>query len=452
MKKKLLLAIPSLLLGTLGMSQISNGDLEMWQDIELYQDFSDWGSAREFEGDTILTQRSTDAFDGTYAASLTTDTIDGDTTFGFVIHGQFGDMGPESGIPFTGPGLPDSIIFWAKYNVMPGDSAVVLVVPFFGGSAVGGNEIKYAGTSAVWERKAYELGPTLSVDEILVAFASSNALIDYGIPGSTVLIDRVEIKTTTGDIFLVPNHSFENWDTVTTEDPIDWYGNAFYGPDTAVYKTTDAYGNVYAARLVTREDEFGDTNRAYLSNGFTDGSMWFEPVPYTQMPTDLEFYTKHIPNGADTAEISIEFFEAGMNVGGAYYRIDTAISTYTLISIPINYSMGAAPDSMRVIFTSGRNPGSELIVDLIELVDPTTSIATINNKGVIVYPNPAVNQITFAAPNNSIIKIYGTDGKLVQQAIANNNYTMNISDLNQGVYIYQVSSGNQIFKGKFIKK
>ncbi len=452
MKKKLLLAIPSLLIGTLGMSQLSNGDLEMWQDVELYQDFSSWSSSRA-EGDTALSNRSTDAFDGTYSAILTTDTIEGDTTFGFVINGQFGDSGPESGVPYTGPGLPDSIIFWAKYDIETGDSAVVLVVPFSGGTPVGLNEIKYGGTNTgSWERKAYELDPTLAVDEILVAFASSNALIEYGIPGSYVMIDRVEIKTNTGATFLLPNHSFEDWDTVSVEEPVDWYGNLLYDGDTTLFKTTDAFSNTYAARLLTKESPFGDTITGYLSNGFTDGSEWFMPQPYTQMPTSLDFYVKHNPSGADTAEVNIEFFEAGAYVGGVYYRIDTAINTYKQISLPINYNVGAAPDSMRLIFSSGRNAGSELFIDQIELIDPTVSVNASTKELINVYPNPAVNQITFDVPSNSTIKVYSTEGRLVNQVIANNTYMMNISNLKSGIYIYQVNAGDKVYKGKFIKK
>lgn len=80
--------------------------------------------------------------------------------------------------------------------------------------------------------------------------------------------------------------------------------------------------------------------------------------------------------------------------------------------------------------------------------------AVASNKNFIVYPNPAENQITFQLENNQkgIIYLYDVLGKnILTKEISDNNSTINIQSLSNGVYYYNFES-DKIFKGKFIKK
>ena len=76
------------------------------------------------------------------------------------------------------------------------------------------------------------------------------------------------------------------------------------------------------------------------------------------------------------------------------------------------------------------------------------------NQSFLVYPNPAENQITFQLENNQkgIVYMYDVLGqKIVEKEISENNNTIDIQNLSNGVYYYNFES-DKVFKGKIIKK
>ena len=79
----------------------------------------------------------------------------------------------------------------------------------------------------------------------------------------------------------------------------------------------------------------------------------------------------------------------------------------------------------------------------------------ISKNQVLVYPNPFNENFTISLNENSVVNFYDISGKLVSSSILlKGNNTLNKSDLQKGVYIYQVkgNSGNVIANGKIIKK
>ncbi len=75
--------------------------------------------------------------------------------------------------------------------------------------------------------------------------------------------------------------------------------------------------------------------------------------------------------------------------------------------------------------------------------------------GIISFPNPSENRISITNPinngNNSILRVYDTNGKnvIIKNVIGNGvNISLDISNLNKGVYTYKI--GN--YSNKFIKK
>jgi serine protease AprX len=77
-----------------------------------------------------------------------------------------------------------------------------------------------------------------------------------------------------------------------------------------------------------------------------------------------------------------------------------------------------------------------------------------SNSNVLVYPNPAENQITFQVENNQkgIVYLYDVLGQniLVKEISSTNNF-IDIQNLSNGVYYYNFES-DKVFKGKIIKK
>ena len=73
------------------------------------------------------------------------------------------------------------------------------------------------------------------------------------------------------------------------------------------------------------------------------------------------------------------------------------------------------------------------------------SISEANKTQTIVYPNPSKDVVTFENVDNSDIYIYNTLGQLVKKV---NNVMgktqVNVSDLNNGVYIVRIQNGTDV--------
>jgi hypothetical protein len=78
--------------------------------------------------------------------------------------------------------------------------------------------------------------------------------------------------------------------------------------------------------------------------------------------------------------------------------------------------------------------------------------------GILVFPNPAVNQVRVTVPadwqNKTVsYSIYNTSGSLVRQqvGVGEQTATIQVADLPAGLYVIRSSNGNQGVAGKFIK-
>jgi hypothetical protein len=127
--------------------------------------------------------------------------------------------------------------------------------------------------------------------------------------------------------------------------------------------------------------------------------------------------------GATTATISVS---------------PTVTSTYTVSSIGTNGCVGNGNITVTVNACTGIN---EAVANLIS-----------------VYPNPSNGvlnvSLTASLARNSVIEIYDALGKLVvKQILANELNSINISNLENGIYIFKVINTNNILKtGKLVKQ
>jgi len=92
--------------------------------------------------------------------------------------------------------------------------------------------------------------------------------------------------------------------------------------------------------------------------------------------------------------------------------------------------------------------------------DPTTPLQTAidenaaNAMGVKLYPNPTNNELFIelpAANSAYTMSIYSTVGQLVLSRIVNSSTWHDVSSLTSGIYVVNISSGNQSFTQKLVK-
>lgn len=169
----------------------------------------------------------------------------------------------------------------------------------------------------------------------------------------------------------------------------------------------------------------------------------------------------------------ITFLEEGAvkaNDGEGNYTVDV---DYTLTpAVYENYewtkatievsapASGTVNDDIKVFFTAKPKAtvrttrfeldcGTRIWYDFSYIAGEQVGIKYISNDNGNVYPNPASNVATFSTSINSVIKLYTLTGQLAKTVIAKSNAeTVDLSDLNNGVYLYVIETDNNIESGK----
>lgn len=404
--------------------------------------------------------RELDAVDGTYSVKLETVIIPGgDTVFGYILSGDPDAMAP--GQPVTIGGV-DSIVGYWKYDINPGDSCALLIAATQTGFGLtGGGTFYIQGSQSTWQRFAYPVN-AMFADSMLLAFATGDPLNDFnGIPGTWMMLDKVQIKNSTGTLQNVENFSFENWTPITWDEPNGWTTTnqwAISSPTLPAVKSTDFYSGSYALELNTIAGQFGDTIEGIATNGYFDDNGVLGGVPYTSTPTAVNFYYKYFPSGNDTAFAWIQFKNNGtiINAGGTQLP---ATSSYQMSSNLLG-SFPMAPDTFLMAFGAGQNEGSQLIVDHIDFTFPVGITENIKVDRLVSYPNPTkgVLNLRFELANNNSVTINVLDvtGKVLisnslgQLSAGTYNERVNTSSLSSGIYFIELTINEEKVVNRFI--
>jgi subtilisin family serine protease len=85
----------------------------------------------------------------------------------------------------------------------------------------------------------------------------------------------------------------------------------------------------------------------------------------------------------------------------------------------------------------------------------TVNIQTYTEQGIMVYPNPASDQVFIVSnhENETIytLSLYAADGKLVKTTPYQWNTPIDVASLADGIYFLRLSAGTEIYQTKFIK-
>lgn len=267
----------------------------------------------------------------------------------------------------------------------------------------------------------------------------------------------------------LPNAGFEDWSNMGAyEDPNNWITFNMFSEFSPTYpigvaKTTDAYSGTYACALETKLDE-SDTSivPAFLLSGTGNFFSGLSFIANTVRPNTMSFYYKYTPVNGDTSTVTVSFTKWDFNtntqitVGFGGLALNTVTSGFTLAQIPIEYFTTDVPDTMLVfaITSEGELPqvGTQLILDDFSFSMFGVGVSEVNLITSSVYPNPAKNEVQFSVANGKPTEAVLTDlnGKEVGRYELNTtSKTVDVSDLKQGIYLYQLNeNGKTISKGK----
>ncbi|PKH49873.1 peptidase S8 [Tenacibaculum sp. Bg11-29] len=226
----------------------------------------------------------------------------------------------------------------------------------------------------------------------------------------------------------------------------EWIDYVAFGGMTSTTVANDGYGDFTSKVAVV---VLGSTNQLVLSAGFSGGAY-------------NEYFTVWIDYNQDG-----DFTDAGEQVTTGNSL--SATNRITDIVIPSDATIGQT--RMRVSmkynaaatscesFGDGEVEDYTVIiaaaaVNAMPTVVPGENIDSQENFDLIVYPNPSVDfiQVKFASQSaNMTYKIVNVVGSIVQSGHLGSS-SINVSNLNTGIYILEVNDGQKVLTTRLLKK
>ncbi|MCF8369028.1 MAG: T9SS type A sorting domain-containing protein [Bacteroidales bacterium] len=473
--KSLFSIIPVFVLVPLSIysQEIQNNGFENWSNQQYYEDpdgFSTTNVLTFFAGGMANVVKSTDAHSGSFALKLeTVDSPEGPLA-GAAFIGEPANGGFAGGIPYNQ--RPDSLNFYAKYNVPPTDTAYVAVLFKKFGAPLGICFAQLTGNQSTYQKYSLPISwllPIISPDTMATAIISST-LFSMPLIGSTITVDDVSLI---GASIPYPNGGFENWTAFASEEPNDWTtSNIFTLPasDISVTKTTDSYEGNFAIRIENKLTMWDDTV-GFITNGTIGDEGPTGGLPVNNIPAMLSGYYKYFPVGQDSALAGMVLYHYNESTGvketldSAYTTLSVA-AEYTYFQIPVDYFTLPEPDTLNIAFGSGNfegsfvGLGSVLYVDALEISykPDLTGTQEIAAENPMFYPNPFkdrfsmdLNGLINQAATVSILNSNGQEVYHKYCTSSSHHVNLEFSHYPSGIYFYKLSYGDKITTGKIIK-
>jgi hypothetical protein len=472
MKRTLLSLLTALSFGALNAQTVPNGGFENWT-IEHYFDEPNFGLTSNLQAFYTTQEgnvkKTTDAFAGNFAAQLITVASSTDTIPGIIFLGTPNGSFLDGGIPINV--RPDSLKCYAKFNIQPNDTAYILIAfkKFGVANPIGAAQLAFTGAQNTYQSYASLINwiDSTSVPDTLVGFmVSSNINQNPAFPGSELFLDNIGFTGAIG----APSTNFETWTAVESLEPDEWWtpNFALINQTPCVTQSTDARTGQFALRIENVISNFGDT-LGFVTNGYFGINDFMGGMAVNQNPVMVSGYYKYTPVGNDTALVGVFISKFDVTFGYSV-RLDSMLvklppaANYTNFIVPINYNGWPIADSLNITFASGNFqndssllvPGSVLLVDDIEVFYNPVSVESFKfEQSPNVFPNPAQNTLYIKLDKNyatQIFKLFDAKGSLVFEG--NCQYqdgtiaSMDISEVPQGLYFYQLNNGNSVQTGK----
>lgn len=441
--------------------QLQNAGFENWSNDLLYESPTLWKSSNTDNPNfNNLVSKNTDAQNGSYSVKLENADDQGDVKFSYFYLGTIGDEGPSGGIPYTS--AFNKVNGFYKCNMAANDTSVMILVKFTSGVPVyyfG----QFYGSVNSWTPFSFNV-PAGACDSIFIGFVSTNPFDDNGNsnPSSWLMIDNISLLNDPGVLPApLPNSNFEDWTSVTVENPNNWYSFNYLLANIGITPITKASPGNSGSYAISMETILinQDTIPGFISVGevnIESDNSPFGKIPYTASPVTGSFYYKYFPSGSDQGQVQLAFYKNGNPIAGWSQPINSA-STFQLATY--NFNLAESPDSILLVFASGNQPGSKLYIDDVSFSGGDVSVQNLIKKaGFKVYPNPT-NDILFIRCDENIseistIEILDLNGKIIssQNFDFSNNLIFEFSTkgLSKGIYYYRIINDKSLITKKFI--
>lgn len=418
----------SLLYTLYSFAQVPNAGFENWTTVS-----NDWHlSYYRQDGDCLSNGvvKHQPAYQGSYAVKLTTLASDDKSmiTSGIVAEPLKG------GFPYSQQ--PTKLRLYAKYNILPGDAASVLIAFKKNGTVISGSLSNNLFAITGSHTNDYQLlefpitGLTSTPDSVIIVISSADLRNDLGLTGGNqqagtyLIVDNLSFDTSAP----IPHGDFEEWGrpALQPDNYMMERANATladYNIVNPLQKTTDAHSGSFALKASTWFDPDSEKPR---SNGYTGIAPIDKQIKFSSSFKCGVFtgWYKYSPASTDTANICIKFYRKnGSQIGQVQTEL-YATSTYTQYSLPFLFA--EVSDSVSIEFQTSvralqKNIGSTLYLDDLAIESPIT-VSPSNPT-----PNDVITIITRYSSGQSLL-CWGVNGWQISNPVyrpastVNNNY------------------------------
>ncbi|MFM9944013.1 MAG: T9SS type A sorting domain-containing protein [Bacteroidia bacterium] len=468
MKKTILLLSLVGLVSITRAQTLTNAGFEKWTNKFFYSNPAIYASTNLnlfVAGLSANVTRVTDSKSGTYAARMTNVAVGMDTLFGGLFLGNPAQGGLTGGYPFDQ--RPDSFGLFYKSQYSAIDTGMIILFFKKAGGVIGVAGLNITGTHSSYTRICSEVTffNSSTPDSIAMIMFSGNPDGKL-MPGSYLQLDSLFL---TGATKKLPNHSFENWQDVKSEEADDWLSsNSFLGAGSSpnVVKSTDKHGGTYSVKITTAAAGFGQ-NTGFVTNGKVGGEggpKGGTPV-LSNNPKKVSFWYKYTPVGGDSGLAGVwtnKWDPKGDSAEILEKKLLklTAASNWTYKEIILTYDgKTKRADSVVLAFAAsdlegnqtGAMVGSMLMIDDVAWEFYPSAIKQFYGSVFKAWPVPAKYTLNLELSsfigNEATLKIIGTNGILVREEkiqVKNGKSVTDVSGLTNGNYLVEIinESGN----------
>ena len=457
-----------LLLGSLfatGQNQLPNNSFENWT-ADTIKTPDGYVSSADYKHKTLP---STDAVSGQYSLYMETevDSFFNDTSAGFIVN--FDPDNFSGGVPFTFHA--DSLCGYYKANIQGQDTAWIFAMFKFNGTPIGMASLPISANenTSTWTRFSVPTGmPSMfNPDSMMFGAVSSNYLgSGIGITsGSVLMLDSIYFKSSSNAVDTLNNYDFERW-TDNILETLDGYNTSavwedIHIPMHTVEKVTSSTNGNFAVKLNNVVNIYGDTIGGAISTADISTPNYPPPggTPFDWSPISVTYDFQCNRTGSEPAYIDFIFKKNGAVIESQFRSY--GISTTSYATETINFSFSQTPDTLIFRAYNGRTPGDWFMIDNIVFNYPVGITENIEILQAIAYPVPSKDNLNFTVNSKDdqevILQISSIDGKVlinkqITLSAGINNFTVSVSDLPAGNYIYTFTTNDQQFSKSFIKE
>jgi hypothetical protein len=473
MKKQITATLILLSSFAFGYAQvIPNAGFETWSTVNFFEEpepYSTTNSLSYMMGDTTAVTKSTDAYEGTYAARLETMAFGADTVTGLMMVGELRGQNIIGGVPFTA--RPTSLTGYVKYNLVGGDEFSVICIFTRQGLPLGSIQQYFSGTQENYTQISMPVDwviPILTPDSLKVVISNTSTFVTGNV-GSTVYLDHFQFVGTSQAF---PNGEFENWTMLNGLEPDNWttlnYITSTSGTPYAT-KTNEKHSGDWAIQIRNVTSFVGETI-GYLTNGQFQGFNSIGGLGVDQNPSLVSGYYKYTAIGTDTAQAAITTYFYDVTGDSAIILEQQIINLppaadYTYFEVPLLYNADPMVDTINISFAAGLmenglTPGSKLLLDdiAIDYYPVSVSENTAPENVFIVYPNPVRDHVSIrnksADPFSGTITLFDNlDRQVYSGALtipSGSGVSIRLPELGEGMYFYRIQNDRVEQKGKIL--